>query len=230
MKIFLPLLGVFFLLGCTHIHRSKIVIPVLKNNNITNSDNTAQISNVISNNLNSTILNLANQLFSSNTKGENLKIILTSFVDLNSFDTTSTLGKLVSESMFNELHIRNFSVTDFRGKETISVNEDGEFHISRDAKKLKDTLTNIEYVLVGTYSKFENQSLLINARIIDSISGNVISSARSIYQPRNCQTFNICENQDHIQKQNKFSYIYNTESDNKTDTTFEIISDDIRSK
>ena len=144
-------------------------------------------------NLNDTIINIAEQLFDTKINKKNpSRVILTSFVDLDNLENTSTFGRLVTESMFNELHIRKFLVTDFRGQEAVTVNEDGEFHITRDVEKLKDNIDAVEYILVGTYVKFENQSLLINARILDSISGHILSSARVVYRPKNCSLFNIC--------------------------------------
>ena len=94
--------------------------------------------------------------------------------------------------MFNELHIRKFNVTDFRGQDAISVNADGEFHITRDVDKLKDHISATEYIVVGTYVKFENSSVLINSRIIDSETGAIISTARVIYTPKDCRLFNLC--------------------------------------
>jgi len=143
--------------------------------------------------LNTTIISIAEQLFDTKSNKKNpTRVILTSFVDLNDLENTSTFGRLVSESMFNELHIRKFLVTDFRGQEAVTVNEDGEFHITREVEKLKDIVDAVEYILVGTYVKFENQSLLINARILDSVSGNVLSSARVVYRPKDCSLFDIC--------------------------------------
>ena len=143
--------------------------------------------------LNTTIISIAEQLFDTKSNKKNpTRVILTSFVDLNNLENTSTFGRLVSESMFNELHIRKFLVTDFRGQEAVTVNEDGEFHITREVEKLKDIVDAVEYILVGTYVKFENQSLLINARILDSVSGNVLSSARVVYRPKDCSLFDIC--------------------------------------
>lgn len=145
-------------------------------------------------NLNGAIVAIADQLFTSNIFGKNddTSLILTSFVDLNQFAKTTTFGRLLSESMFNELHIRDFKVTDFRGQNAVSVNEDGEFHITRDVNKLKDHINATEYIVVGTYVKFENDSVLINARILDSESGAIISTARVVYQPEDCKLFNLC--------------------------------------
>jgi len=145
-------------------------------------------------NLNGAIISIADQLFTSDTFSEKKapSIILTSFVNLNNLERTSTFGRVLSESMFNELHIRHFKVTDFRGQDAVSVNANGEFHITRDVDKLKDHISATEFILVGTYVKFENNSVLLNARILDSQSGAVISTARVIYTPKDCKLYNLC--------------------------------------
>ncbi len=155
----------------------------------------AKTSNVYQN-LNGAIVAIADQLFTSNTFDNDTSIILTSFVDLNKFAKTTTFGRMLSESMFNELHIRDFKVTDFRGQNAVSVNADGEFHITRDVDKLKDHISATEFIVVGTYVKFERDSVLLNARILDSESGAIISTARVVYQPEDCRLFNICPKND----------------------------------
>jgi len=149
--------------------------------------------------LNDIIVNIADQLLQHNKDLNNTKtIILTTFVDLESFTTTNSLGRIISESLYNELHSRNYKIIDFRGQNTVSVNNEGEFHLTRDVNKLKDEITAVEVVLVGTYSRFENESILINARLIDSISGFVYSTARVVYKPYNCEEYNICDNKTKI--------------------------------
>jgi len=151
------------------------------------------LTNNIYQNLNGAIDAIADELFVSNTfTQKEPSVILTSFVDLNKLNKTTTFGRLLSESMFNELHIRHFHVTDFRGQDAVSVNADGEFHITRDVEKLKDHISATEYIVVGTYVPFENNSVLINARIIDSETGAIISTARIIYQPVDCTLFDLC--------------------------------------
>lgn len=161
-----------------------------------NKHNKQQIKPTIevTNNLNDAIVSIADQLFSSNTdKSKITSVILTSFSDLNQLNKTTTFGRLLSESMFNELHIRKFHVTDFRGQDAVSVNADGEFHLTRDVNKLKDHIEATEYILVGTYVKFENNSVLINSRMIDSVSGSIISTARVTYKPTDCSLFDLCQ-------------------------------------
>lgn len=209
MKFVLPLIVTLFFSGCNLAQIMHDIQPKeistnnksTQNNEIVNKKNFSVFSTQndlkhdhVYSNLNDTIIDMADQLFDTKINHKNpIRVILTSFVDLENFDKTSTFGRLLSESMFNELHIRKFLVTDFRGQEAVSVNEDGEFHITRDVEKLKDNIDNIEYILIGTYVKFENQSLLINARIMDSTSGKISSTARVVYQPRDCSLFGICK-------------------------------------
>jgi len=206
MKFILPFFITLMIAGCTTTSQENTINTYKKDDRS------------IFNNLNTTITDLATQLFKSNIyKKGTTNIVLTSFVNLNKLNETTIFGRLVSESMFNELHVLQFKVTDFRGQDAINVNEDGEFHITRDTEKTRDIISGIEFILVGTYVKFENQSLLINARIIDSISGEVISSARSIYKPKDCSIFGICKNikietdQDRLDKQQ--NHLYKTAND-----------------
>ena len=210
MKFILPLLISVFITGCTI---TNINQPKKENTSPLVALEKSQIEafgikdhitheNVHSK-LNNTIIAIADQLFQTKTDKKNpTRVILTSFVDLNKLEKTSTFGRLITESMFNELHIRKFLVTDFRGREAVTVNEDGEFHITRDVDELKDNVDAVEYILVGTYVKFENQSLLVNARILDSLSGRILSSARVVYRPKDCALFGICMKKAIIETEN----------------------------
>ena len=185
MKYILPLsvLALLFT-GCSEKEPIQQQPVQTKTANYTKSVTSGE---TIHQNLNNAILSIADQLFLTNIiKDKNTTLILTSFVDLDNLNKTTTFGRLLSESMFNELHIRSFRVTDFRGQNAISVNAEGEFHITRDVEKLKDHISATEYVVVGTYVKFEQGNILLNARIIDSETGEIISTARVLYKPENC--------------------------------------------
>ena len=210
MKFILPLFISVFITGCTI---TNINQPKKENTSPRVALEESQIEafgikdNITHENvhskLNNTIIAIADQLFQTKIDKKNpTRVILTSFVDLNKLEKTSPFGRLITESMFNELHIRKFLVTDFRGREAVTVNEDGEFHITRDVDELKDNVDSVEYILVGTYVKFENQSLLVNARILDSLSGRILSSARVIYRPKDCALFGICMKKNIIETEN----------------------------
>jgi len=223
MKYILPIFILLFISGCTlpkydvptptknrsvsKVNKTlpikeKVVFKYVKNNMI----NTNAQEQYVYTTLNNTIVAMADQLFKTNVRKKNpIRIILTSFVDLNEFDKTTPFGRLMSESMFNELHIRKFKVTDFRGQGHVSVTKNGEFHITRDVEKLKDSIEAVEFILVGTYAKSEDQTLVVNARIVDSISGNVVSSARVVYHPSDCRVFDLCMKQAMIEPEVQIS-------------------------
>ena len=203
----------FLFTGCSNINFEQKPAPetsvsydkyVLKNVRSANYTKPYAILDNIHQNLNGAIVAIADQLLTTNIfENKNTSIILTSFADLDKLNKTTTFGRLLGESMFNELHVRKFKVTDFRGQNAVSVNADGEFHITRDVNKLRDHIEATEYVVVGTYVKFENDTILINARILDSASGAIISTARVIYKPRDCSLYNMCiQRPDEIRHEN----------------------------
>ena len=145
------------------------------------------------NNLNSAIFDISSQLFNStNKKNLSSKVVVTSSVALENFENTTQLGRLLGESMLSELHKIGFKVLDFRGRDAILVNKDGEFYITRDITKLKDEIDNAN-ILVGTYSLFDQDSILINVRIVNFENGAIISSARVVYTINNCKLLGNCK-------------------------------------
>ena len=166
--------------GC---NQNTIVIPKEKA-----STNTLNIT------LNDAIISLANQLSVNNKlqTADTGTITLTSFVDLIKLNQTSQFGRVVGESLFSELFVRGFNVTDFRGQDAISVNKTGEFFITRDITKLSSEVSNT-YILVGTYSKID-QNVIINARILDNKTGKLVTSARAMYANDDCSLFGTCNN------------------------------------
>lgn len=194
MKFILPIvITMFFFSGCIYLEPKTHKEQVIEKVRAADYSKPYAVTDSVYQNLNGAIVAMADQLFiSNNFKEKRPSVILTSFVSLDQLDKTTTFGRMLSESMFNELHIRNFHVTDFRGQNAVSVNTDGEFHITRDVDRLKDHISATEYIVVGTYVKFENDSVLINSRILDSESGSIISTARVIYKPEDCTVFDLC--------------------------------------
>ena len=155
-----------------------------------------------------TVNDLANRLFNTNNiqniDSEN-NIAITSFVNLDQLNNTTHLGRALSESFFDELFTRGFSVSDFRGQKTISTNANGEYYLTRDTKLLKDTIEN-SYILVGTYTVIEN-SVLINARIMDNQNGKIVASAKSYYNTTDCKILNNCKRKRRISIVSHDNYI-----------------------
>lgn len=144
--------------------------------------------------LEATINSLATQMMRNRKMDTTKPILITSFVRLDNFKKTTEFGRIVSESLINEMSNRGFNVIEYRGQMAVSINERGEYFITRNPHKLKDKVPNT-YVVVGTYSR-QFGKVMLNARVMDNITGKIISSARSTYQhnKRNdCILFKDCK-------------------------------------
>lgn len=135
---------------------------------------------------------LADKLLASSrlTQKDLGNIAVTSFVDLHQLNKTTAFGRFLGEGIFNELFIRGFNIVDFRVQKALSVNADGEFFITRDVKKINDTVNNT-YILVGTYS-YMNGKVLLNARIMDNQSGKIVATAKTHYITKDCKLLGDC--------------------------------------
>ncbi len=144
--------------------------------------------------LDSAVAEIATQLLlniPSNTQKQN-KLIITTFVDLNTLSKTSRFGRVISESLIDELHSKNFKIIDFRMQEMLTINKNGEFSLTRDVSKLKDEVPEA-LIVVGTYSVIDDNVMVLNGRIMNAFTSDVISTAKVIYHFKNCEEFNICE-------------------------------------
>jgi len=142
--------------------------------------------------INDATIALADQL-SQNSKLNALNngtIAAVSFVDLKNLNETSQFGRILSESLYNELFIRGFKLTDVRGQNVITINTSGEFYLSRDITHLNKEVSNT-YILVGTYSCL-NENITINARILDNKTGKLLSSGRVIYTNDDYTISGVC--------------------------------------
>ena len=113
----------------------------------------------------------------------NNTVLVTSFVNLNRLGETSSLGRLISENITHELHVRRWTIYDIRLAKDVTVSEAGdqsqvgEFSLSRNIKNIRDSF-KVGAIVTGTYS-ITNNSIIVNARAIDSSTGHVISSAQA---------------------------------------------------
>lgn len=133
---------------------------------------------------------------------ENKKIVLTSIVKLDSLKDTSTFGRTLSESLINDLHSNKLLIVDLRANKDLSINSKGEYFLSRDVKQISEKYGDVN-VLVGTYSKFEYDNVVINIRILNSITGDVLSTAKVLYYYDDCKLVDLCSQSDSIGIVNK---------------------------
>jgi len=138
-------------------------------------------SKTLEGNLNSQIIFLADQLENNiNKKYKKYPVVITTFVNLDNLTKTGQLGRLIAESLQHELQVRKWKVIDIRVTKNIYVNENGEFILSRNINKLKNTKGfNVGGILTGTYS-FVRDSVIVNAKIIDLSNGLIVSSGQII--------------------------------------------------
>ena len=145
------------------------------------------------NTLESTISSLSTQIMQNRKLDTNKPVLITSFVRLDKLKETSEFGRVVGESLINELSNRGFNVIEFRGQMAVSINDQGEYFISRKPHEIKSQIPNT-YIVVGTYSR-QGGRIILNARVIGNITGKIISSARSTYKHNmvnDCMMFGDC--------------------------------------
>jgi TolB-like protein len=145
------------------------------------------------NTLEATITSLAAQMMQNKKMDTNKPVLITSFVRLDEFKKTTEFGRVISESLINELSNRGFNIIEFRGQMAVSINDEGEYFISRKPHEIKGSIPNT-YVVVGTYSR-QSGRIMLNARVIDNITGKIISSARATYAHgvvNDCMMFRDC--------------------------------------
>lgn len=146
------------------------------------------------NTLEGTINSLATQLMSNKKLLNSKHVLITSFVRLDNFKKTSEFGRVVSESLINEMSNRGFNIIEYRGQLAVTLNSEGEYFITRKPHEMKGKVLN-SYVVVGTYSR-QVGGIILNARVIDNITGKIITSARATYQHNlsdDCSMFNDCK-------------------------------------
>lgn len=144
--------------------------------------------------LENTITSLATQMMQNKKFKTNKPVLITSFVRLDNLKKTTEFGRIISESMINELSSRGFNVIEFRGQMSVSVNEHGEYYITRNVEKMKQKIVNT-YVVVGTYSR-QYGKVMLNARVLDNNNGQIISSSRATYAHglrNDCVIFKDCK-------------------------------------
>ena len=103
--------------------------------------------------------------------------IVTSFSNLNRLSETTRFGRLVAENLMHELQVRRWKIYEVRLTKDITINESGEFFLSRDIAKIKE-IYRVGGVITGTYS-IADGNIIVNARVIDIDTGLVVSSAQS---------------------------------------------------
>jgi len=104
-------------------------------------------------------------------------ILVTSFSNLDNLSETTSFGRLLGEQLIHELKVRGWQVVDLRLTKSVMVNQSGEFSLSRDLNRIRESFP-AGNVLVGTYSR-TTDGVLVSARVIDVATGHVQSTAQT---------------------------------------------------
>ncbi len=128
-------------------------------------------------NLSSLVIFLADQLERNvDRKTQFQPIVITTFVNLDNLKETSRLGRMLSENLMHEMHVRRWSIIDFRLVSHLLITESGEFSLARDLKKIKET-HRVGGLVTGTYL-ITNNTVFVNARFMDTDTGMVLSTGQ----------------------------------------------------
>ena len=102
-----------------------------------------------------------------------------SFVELDDFDKTSSLGRYMAEGMIYEFNKRGFPIREYRMSNVIRVRpEDGEFVLSRNLGNLPGR-EKWAALVAGTYYA-DKDAVFINARLIRAADGMVLRTGQLV--------------------------------------------------
>ena len=153
-------------------------------------------SNTTAGRFNARMIFLADQLVRNNDRNRLANtVIITSFTNLNKLTETTSFGRLIAENLIHELQVRKWQVYEIRLSNNITIDDSGEFILSRDINALKAQY-KVGGIVTGTYSSVEGD-IIVNARVIDMNNGMVISSAQAHF-PANWFTDALLFNEENI--------------------------------
>ncbi len=174
-KIFILVTTTVSLFGCTL--ESNVVTLHPRQSYLVDEPIELQQSRSVVGRFNSQLIFLADQIDrNAERKSLDNTYIVTSFTNLNNLTETTQFGRLIAENIIHELQVRKWNVFEVRLNRDVMINETGEFSLSRDIKKIKDTY-KVGGIVTGTYSITGNH-VIVNARVIDINTGLVASSGQ----------------------------------------------------
>ncbi len=103
-----------------------------------------------------------------------------SFVNQDDFTQTSALGRFIAEQMFYEFNQRGFPIREYRMADAITLNEQGEFVLSRSLPPVSVKAPGM-VIVAGTYYA-DRQAVFINARLIRGSDGMVLRTGQLVLQ------------------------------------------------
>ncbi|MGR6775143.1 FlgO family outer membrane protein [Sphaerotilus sulfidivorans] len=109
--------------------------------------------------------------------GKSRQTVVTSFSPLGDLSESSSFGRLIGEHLMHELVVRGWLVADMRMTRNLIINDSGEFILSRDIMKIRESMP-MANVVTGTYTTTKD-GVLLSVRVLDVASGQVLSTAQT---------------------------------------------------
>jgi TolB-like protein len=100
---------------------------------------------------------------------------VTSFVNLDDIQSTSSFGRMYAEQLMSELSMRGYDVVELRHADALTFLADsGEFALSRDLGMVRRQ-RDLGAVLVGTYV-VSPERVYVNSRLLDPATSRILSA------------------------------------------------------
>lgn len=120
---------------------------------------------------------LAGRLGYSQTPVKGLRLVVTTPVSLDDFETGCSLARLFAEEMTTWFVQAGYRVQEIRrGKELLFAPKKGELLLTREPKLLSDRFGETELILVGTYSS-TSRSVRFNIKLMEAGTGEIAAQA-----------------------------------------------------
>jgi len=120
-------------------------------------------------------------LQTKDTLPKDVPLVVTTIADVNQLETTTPLGRALSEQLGSRFVQKGYKVSDLRFRNAINVKQDGrdataagEYILSRDTSVLKGE-QEVGATLTGTYAVANNQ-VLVNLRLIAAGNSRVLAA------------------------------------------------------
>lgn len=118
--------------------------------------------------------------------GDSGGILTTSFVNLNDFTQTSAFGRVTAQQVGSRLSQYGYKVLEARLSNTLAMERrDGEFMLTRDARRLLAESYDANAVLVGCYTN-AGSNVFVSARVV-RLFDNAVIGAYEYFLPRDTE-------------------------------------------
>ncbi len=102
-------------------------------------------------------------------------LLTASFADINSLQTSSALGRMISEQISSRFAQEGFTMIEMRLRKNVFIQKDsGEFVLSREVRNLS-RVQNAAAVIAGTYA-VGRRTVYVSARLIRAADNLILAS------------------------------------------------------